>query len=193
MQSTAYAVPAGHVLRVAVSPTYWPWAWPSPEPVTLTVDSGGESRLELPVRGPSALDGALRAFDPPEAAPPLAEETKALGRTGRVVHRDLAAGSAHAELRWIDSRSVLVASATELAERNVVRYGIVEGDPLSAEVSCAVDVELARGAWRTRVEVRSEMTCDRDRFVVSTALDAYEGSVRRFTRRWAHAIDRDGG
>ena len=36
MQSTAYAVPAGHVLRLAVSPTYWPWAWPSPEPVTLT-------------------------------------------------------------------------------------------------------------------------------------------------------------
>ena len=32
MMSTGYAVPAGHTLRLAVSPTYWPWAWPSPEP-----------------------------------------------------------------------------------------------------------------------------------------------------------------
>ena len=31
-QSTAYAVPAGHRIRLAVSNTYWPWAWPSPEP-----------------------------------------------------------------------------------------------------------------------------------------------------------------
>ena len=36
MQSTSYAVPAGHALRLALSPTYWPWIWPSPEPVTLT-------------------------------------------------------------------------------------------------------------------------------------------------------------
>ena len=37
------------------------------------------------------------------------------------------------------------------------------------------------------------MTCDRDRFLVTTELDAYEGAVRRFARRWAHAIPRDGG
>ena len=37
MQSTSYALPSGHLLRLAVSPTYWPWVWPSPDPVVLTV------------------------------------------------------------------------------------------------------------------------------------------------------------
>ena len=46
------AVPAGHRLRLAVAPGYWPWAWPSPEPVALTLHTAGESRLELPVRAP---------------------------------------------------------------------------------------------------------------------------------------------
>jgi uncharacterized protein len=190
MQSTAYAVPAGHVLRLAVSPAYWPWAWPSPEPVTLSVTGG---TLELPVRRPSPADAALRPFDLPESAPELAEETLASGPTGRGVTRDLASGAAQATFDWIDSRSLLRDSATELGERNVVRYRLVEGDPLSAEAACAVGVELARGEWRTRVEVRSRMTCDRDRFLVTTELDAYEGASRSFARSWTHEIARDGG
>ncbi|MGH2889771.1 MAG: CocE/NonD family hydrolase, partial [Solirubrobacteraceae bacterium] len=56
MQSTAYAIPAGHRVRLALSPTYWPWAWPSPEPVTLTIHCGPDSVLALPRRAPSALD-----------------------------------------------------------------------------------------------------------------------------------------
>jgi predicted acyl esterase len=188
MQSTAYAVPAGHALRLAVSPAYWPWVWPSPEPATLTVTGG---RLELPVR--SGPDGAPPRFGAPECAPELDEQTLAGGRTGRSVVRDLAGGAAEARFDWIDSRSLLTGSATELAERNAVRYRIVEGDPLSAEVACEVDVELARGEWLTRVEVRSSMTCDRERFLVTTSLDAYEGATRSFARRWTHEIPRDGG
>ena len=96
---------------------------------------------------------------------------------------------------WIDSRSLLSGSATELAERNVVHFRLVEGDPLSAEASCEVGVDLARGDWRTRVEVRSRMTCDRERFLVTTELDAYEGAAehRVAARRWTHEIARDGG
>ena len=97
------------------------------------------------------------------------------------------------EFRWIDSRSTLAASGIELGERNVVRCRLVEGDPLSAAVRCEVSVDLARGGWRTRVEVSSEMTCDRDTFLVTTALDAYEGEVRAFARRWTHSIPRHGG
>ncbi|HEY6396760.1 MAG TPA: CocE/NonD family hydrolase, partial [Solirubrobacteraceae bacterium] len=76
MQSTAYAVPAGHRLRLAISPTYWPWVWPSPEAVTLSVHSGGVSRLELPVRSGSELDARLREFDEPESSPGLEAEER---------------------------------------------------------------------------------------------------------------------
>ena len=74
LMDMAYAVPAGHRLRVAVSPTYWPWAWPSPEPVTLSLFTGEASTLELPVRSPHATDSELRAFDPPEMAAPMEVE-----------------------------------------------------------------------------------------------------------------------
>ena len=30
LRSMGYAFPAGHRIRLALSPTYWPWAWPSP-------------------------------------------------------------------------------------------------------------------------------------------------------------------
>jgi putative CocE/NonD family hydrolase len=193
MQSTAYAVPAGHSLRLAVSPTYWPWAWPSPEPVSLTVISGGESRLELPVRTPSPADAGLRPFGAPECAPGLAERALATGRTGRTARRDLAAGAAELEYAWIDSSSLIVPSATELGERNVARYRLVEGDPLSAEARCEVAVELARGSWRTSVEVRSIMRCDADHFHLDTELEAYEGAAPFHSCRWSHAIARDGG
>jgi hypothetical protein len=188
MQSNAYVVPAGHALRLAVSADYWPWVWPSPEPVTLTVRG---AQLELPVR--SGDDGDPPVFGEPECAPPLDEVVTGAGPTGRWLTRDLATGAADLRFDWIDSRSLLTASATELYERNVVRYRLAEGDPLSASASCEVDVELNRGDWRTRVEVRNTMTCDRERFVVTTGLDAYEGGVRAFARRWEHAIARDGG
>ena len=65
----AYAVPPGHRLRLAISPTYWPWAWPSPEPVTLTVVTGRGSFLDLPLRTPPrAEEPAPPHFSEPEAA-----------------------------------------------------------------------------------------------------------------------------
>jgi len=187
MQSTAYAVPAGHALRLAVSPTYWPWIWPSPEPVALTVAGGA---LELPVRSPPPGDGW--SFGPPEDAPGLTAEPRRIGPTGRTVRRDLASGAVDVAFTWKDGAEVIAESATELAERNEVHYRIGD-DPLSAAVEAAVEVELARGEWRSRVAVHGTMTCDRERFLLTTTLDAYEGATRCFTRSWTHAIPRDGG
>ena len=74
LDGIAQAIPAGHRLRLALSPAYWPWLWPAPEPVTLAVHTA-VSALVLPVRAPRAEDAELRPFDEPEGAPPLAIET----------------------------------------------------------------------------------------------------------------------
>ncbi len=190
MQATAYAVPAGHRLRLAISPTYWPWVWPSPEPVTLTATGG---RLELPVRSPSELDDKLRPFGPAESAAGLRKEYSRQGRTGWIVHRDLAAQAVDVEFPWIDHVHTLPETGTELAERNVVHYRLREGDPLSASVEAEVEVGLARGDWRTRVVARGEMTCTRESFLLTGRLDAYENGVRLFARAWMRSIPRDGG
>ncbi len=73
LSAIAYAVPAGHRLRLAVSPTYWPWAWPSPEPVTLTVVAGPGSFLDLPLRTPpEAEEPTPPHFSEPGGSPAAA-------------------------------------------------------------------------------------------------------------------------
>ena len=55
LDGIAQAIPAGHRVRLALSPAYWPWLWPAPEPVTLAVHTA-DSSLVLPVRPPRAED-----------------------------------------------------------------------------------------------------------------------------------------
>jgi uncharacterized protein len=206
MQSTSYAVPAGHRLRLAVSPTYWPWAWPSPEPVTLAVHAGGASRLELPVRRRDAAGdaGAAPAGDPewslgepdPQAAicdPAFGEDRSGAGG-GRHLRRDLARGEVDVEFDWTgDSRTLLkLEPVTEIYERNVTRYRIAEGDPLSASAETEVAVGIERDGWRIHVEVVGRMTADREHFTVTTDLRAYEGDEHVFADVTEAVVPRDG-
>jgi uncharacterized protein len=74
LTGTAYAFPAGHRIRLAVSNAYWPIVWPSPESATLTLFTGG-SELQLPVRKPETdtagvRTSGLRALPEPVCAPP---------------------------------------------------------------------------------------------------------------------------
>ncbi|HEY6396558.1 MAG TPA: hypothetical protein VIX82_03785, partial [Solirubrobacteraceae bacterium] len=116
------------------------------------------------------------------------------GAPARCIRRDLTSGLVAVEFDWKgDSMTLVTESGTEMGERNVTRYRIIEGDPLTAQVECEVDVTLRRGAWDVRAEVRSSMSCDRDSFTVSTDLRGYEGEQEVFTRSDNHTIARDGG
>ena len=52
LDGIAQAIPAGHRVRLALSPAYWPWLWPAPEPVTLAVHTA-DSSLVLPGASPA--------------------------------------------------------------------------------------------------------------------------------------------
>jgi hypothetical protein len=45
---------------------------------------------------------------------------------------------------------------------------------------------IAQGDWRTRVEVWSELTSDRENFHLVSQCDAYAGDERVFSRQWTH-------
>jgi predicted acyl esterase len=186
-----WAVPAGHRLRVAVSPTYWPWAWPSPEPVTLRLLTGVASRLDLPVRSPRPEDAALAPFAEPEAAPPLETAVLRGGSSSLTVTTDVVQG----KHRWLSHSDAghrrFVASGTELEQAGSDAYEIVEGNPLSAVVRCERLIGLRQGDWAVRVEASAQLSADREAFHVSNQLDAYEGDVRVLTKNWACAIPRD--
>jgi uncharacterized protein len=188
---TAYTVPAGHRLRVAVSPTYWPWAWPSPEPVRLTVFPS-ESRLELPVRPPRPEDAELPDFGKPEHAPPLEVESLDGIPAGRSLRRDLATGLLEQVFDWdLGGAQRFVAADLLSEDASHTVYSIVDGDPLSAAVRFRATSGMARDGWRTRSQVTAEMTSDAESFRVTTRLEVLEGEETVFERDWTFAIPRD--
>ena len=192
LNAMSYSFPPGHRIRLALAQTYWPWGWPSPEPVTLTVFTGGESKLLLPVRRPHPDDAKLRPFGKPEAARPLEVEVLELPNGTRRVSYETAAERWElvADLSLFGSFRI-VEDGLEYRERGQDVFTIVEGDPLSACAHSEWSIGVGRGSWRTRVETRSTMTAEAELFRITNALDAYDGEARVFARTWDFIVPRD--
>jgi putative CocE/NonD family hydrolase len=192
MKATAYAVPAGHRLRLALSTSYWPWLWPSPEPVALTVHTGGASAVSLPVRRPHALDATLADFGPPEIAPRLDVEVLDPATPMHVVTDDVigATTSFHMSRRFAGARRF--PSGLEYHDDDPITFTISGEDPLSATVECRRRIVVARGkAWTTRIEVLATMTCDATDYHVATLCEAYEGDELVHSRTAKASIPRE--
>ena len=189
LDSTAYAVPAGHHLRIAVSSTYWPWAWPSPEPVVLTLHGGA---LELPVRAPSPDDAELPAFAEPQHTPALATEQYEGAADGRTLRRDFATGRVEQHFDYDVGGTVRLVPLDLVSEdTNHTAYSIVEGDPLSAEVEFHATSGIARDGWRGLAEVTASMRSDGEAFHATSELRAFENGEEIFRRTWEHRFPRD--
>jgi uncharacterized protein len=191
MKSVAYAVPAGHRLRLAVSTSYWPWLWPSPEPVTLTISPGAETVLRVPVRAPQPIDRELPEFGPAEQAPPREVTWRRAPNPTQTLHSDPASGETRYALRRDFSGAQRHPSGLEYADFDPVTLTIREGDPLSARVTVERHIEQHRGDWRVRIDLRSEMTADAEDYLISTSIDAYEGDTRVHSRTHASRVPRD--
>ncbi len=172
LNAIAHRFPAGHKIRVGISPTYWPWLWPSPEPVTLQVVAGASS-VALPVRSSTAADAGAAAFGEPEVAAPLEIEELEEGFARRSVERDFVTGAAVLTYEFGGGRRVLP-TGVELADWTRETFTITEGEPLSARVRCEERVELARDGIRTVVETDSEMWSDAESFHVLNRIRATE-------------------
>ncbi|HEX4062283.1 MAG TPA: CocE/NonD family hydrolase [Streptosporangiaceae bacterium] len=189
LNAIGYQVPAGHRLRVAVSPTYWPWAWPSPEPVTLTVFPEG-SQLSVPAWAGPAEHVPPTHFAVPERAPMPEHETLDGGESGRVMHRDVASGTTEI-VGTTSSGHRLLDDGLEYREFERDSMRITEGEPLSAMVECERTFSVGRGDWQTKVVTMSTMSGDAGVFHVTNTLDAYEGDRRVFTKTWDIEVPRD--
>ncbi len=186
----AHRMTPGHRWRVAISPTYWPHAWPSPVPVKLTVCTGRQSKLILPVRTPNQLDESLAPFGEPEGAPMLEYDSLRPEDGTRTFTYDVTRGYLQMVDRIDDGRNRL--SNGIIYDSVIVNtFSIAEGQPTSASVQCNRQIEISRGNWQTRVETSSVMTSDKDYFYLTNLLDAYEGPVRVFTKSWTRKIRRD--
>ncbi len=189
LQAIGQVVPAGHRLRVAISPTYFPWAWPSPEAVTLTVFCGA-SFLDLPLREPLALDETLRPFERPETAPKIATELLEGPSFEQVLTKHPITGIVEVQRHSSDGR-VMLPDGLEMAEAGSFSHSVAEGDPLSARYRTRRTVKFKRGDWSTRLVAENELTCDLTHLYLNSQLLAFDGDECFFDRSWSFDILRD--
>jgi putative CocE/NonD family hydrolase len=188
LNDVAYAVPAGHRLRLAVSTNYWPLIWPAPEPVTLSLYTGA-SAVGLPVRLPRAE--VEPAVPPAETAPVDPFPELEAPSCSRSVSRDVGAGEVVLETLDDDGLTRVPSSGIEIGGRVVERFSIHPEDPLSARAEAAWTVRVGRADWRTRTESRTLMWSDAEHFHLEARLEAYEGEARVFEKDWRETIKRD--
>lgn len=191
LDDIAHAFPAGHRIALSVSTAYWPIAWPSPDLATLTLVTG-ESRLILPVRPPSALDAALRPFDPPEAAP----ETPAVWHATppshpRRVERELLSGRITVDFpRWTYRCEMQDIAVTQTSS-GFCRHVVTDGDPLSARTETGYQVTVERPDGAFGHESHGTLTCDATHFRLETRLRVTENGETVFERSWDRRFARD--
>jgi uncharacterized protein len=186
---TGYSFRPGHRVRIAISTTYWPLIWPSPKPVNLTVYAGASS-LMLPVRTTAGIEPV--AFEPPEAAAPIARTIQKSGGRKRLIHTDPLRQETVIEITDNAGRYRMDNIDWEVESYSTERYRLVEGDPLSASAEVTWTWIFQRGDWRMSTQTRTLVTCTETEFVVASTVDAFDGEARVFSRSFNKAIPRQG-
>lgn len=192
----AHQLPAGHCWRVAISPTYWPWLWPSPKPVTITLFSGNDCQLDLPIRTPNSADGTLAPFATAEGTPPLPVQALRTPSQRKGHHYDIVQRHLHHVDEIDEGRRLQLGNGIERDRTTRNYFDLSEADPCSAQVRCEQTISLKRShgpdAFDIRVETVSTMSADTEHFYVTNVLEAYEGTVRVFAKTWDFVVARDG-
>lgn len=181
----------GHRIRLALSTSYWPWLWPSPRPATITVSADGASKLTLPLYSSDGSEAGLAPFGEPVTATPLEVTVLRARSPYQRVSRDIASGLLTIAMSRDFAGAKRFPSGAEYHDHDPVTFTLREDDPLSARVQCERRIDIGRGAWRTRVHLRSTLTADADNFLVTTAIDAYEGDTRVHSRTFDSTIPRN--
>ena len=186
LDQMAYRVPAGHCVRVAISPTYWPLLWPSPVPVELTLHAG---EINIPVRPSGNQDE--RKFPPPEADPPWQIEVLRSPKNERRQITDMTTGTVTLEI--VDDFGSTKDLDHGLVHGSVARkwWSIQPDDPLSASGRTHWTYENSRGDWSVRTETYTNMTSDAKYFHLTARLEAYENNNLVFKKEISERIERD--
>ncbi len=189
----AHTLKAGHCWRLAISPTFFPVVWSSPEAVTMTVYTGDDTFLSLPVRPRrDAEDDLLPDFSEPEHTPYLPHEVIKPYPTKRSVEYDAISGiTTLTDTHYTSDRIRLLGDGLEFETYCEDKHIIQRDDPLTAESTCKHRSLFRRGDWSVRIEAQATLTGDRTHFHLANQVDAYEGKVKVFTKTWHKSIPRD--
>jgi hypothetical protein len=192
LNACGHRFPPGHRVRLSIGTAYWPMVWPAPYAATLTVRTG-DSALGLPVRT-GAHDRTVE-FPPPAHGPRTPVVKLDPGSVRRYTVQDHVSGETLYVTEGIGGvfgEGILRFSdiGTEIAHNLKRELTIRDDDPLSARYVLTQSYEMGREGWRTRVEIRAQMTGDRNDFHLSCELTAYEGGAPVARRQWSEVVPR---
>jgi putative CocE/NonD family hydrolase len=190
LNDIAQRFPAGHRLRLSISPSYWPLAWPSPAPVTLTIWPAA-SQLSLPVRPPRTEDETLPELAPPTGSMPAAHTIiEPSNHLWRIID-NLETGRFSLEVADSEGIYRLEDIDTQIEKRGSERYTAVADDFHSVRGETRWTLGFARDGWNVRTHTRTTMTADADNFYINATLEARENDEPVYADEWNITVPRD--
>ena len=182
MRANGYVVSAGHSLRLAITPGYWPMLWPPPNAATVTI-APEQCSLDLPLVPPTAT---TLSVVPPEAEP--RGERRPRSRWSQQVF-----GSDEVLMERVTDSGVVQlddGSWWRVGDRSVWSTG---DDPLDSTTTTAAVMERGRGEWHVRWKATSTMTADSECFHVTVHVSAIARDEPLFERSYGYDIAHDDG
>jgi hypothetical protein len=189
LNACAHRLKEGHILRFALSNSYWPIVWPSPSSTSIKLDLAACS-LDLPVRSVSdeinpCAPGDPRAFpilDVDVLRTPASSSTTATTELGVVVQDSFDDFGATRDL----------GHRMETGSHVKTRYTIHLNDPTATCFDAHWQFTFRRGDWQVAIETENTMTCDAENFYLHRKLHAVEGAARTevLTKEWSKTIPR---
>ena len=166
------------------------------QPIKIIIPPEEDAAVEEPVLVPErpfhSLDDTLPDFPPAEIAPPEPIETLRHEIRRQTVTREATTGTTTYTLHQDSGRIRYQNHGLELDDISTHTLTIRDDDPLSLTQEVRFRLEYQRGDWQVRMETVSKLTADATHFYLSNSLDAYEGSVRVFSKTWTKKIVRNG-
>ena len=198
-----YRLPAGHVLRVALSNAYWPWIWPQAGTAPLRVALADSSfTIAQRVSADAAEDEQSRrdaavVFGPPVQPEGLDVRYPESGKPGttrpeRLSSVDVAIRQSTLEVDPAYGGTRIYPDGLHYNEDTVERYVITQDDPLSARTESVWNVSLSRPDqdWDTSLVARQTITCDADSFYAESTVTCSINGEEFWARTWNHTIPR---
>ncbi|SDW77615.1 hypothetical protein SAMN05444358_1011727 [Ruegeria halocynthiae] len=189
LNECAHHLREGHVLRLALSTSYWPIVWPGPNSAEVTLCLQN-CALCLPVR---EVTHEIQASEPGPAQaypvlaveqlrPPSAQSERCVTDDGQVV------------LETFDDYGKTRDPYHDLIVGSDVRmhYGIHPDDPATANYKTEWNFTFEREDWHVAISTECRMTCDAQNFYLYRKLRATEGAdeIEVLTKEWSETVPR---
>lgn len=190
MNYIAQRFPAGHMIRISISTSYWPLAWPSPEPPELTIYPS-DSSIIFPQRKVQGRDTSEKALEKPGPLDQLDTTLLVPAHREWTVKHNLANNEVILKVINNDQQYRLNHINMELRRDVRERYTYSNNlyDTVRGEVKGVR--EFRRDDWKVKTITRTVLTSTRTDFIIRAILDAYEGDVRVYSRSFDERIPRD--